>query len=227
MRAGWVCTSARAWAARGSAIGSSGFQIRYAATPTRRSTTAPHSSQTMARARGDGLRSSMRGLHRLDKPKDPSVQVASVKYFIYSENLHSNQLKERAPEAVFLLRGYLPDHTLTFPRWSSQWRCGLASITPSVGDRVWGVVFEITPEDLKIIDQYGDEVPPGAFRHCIINVCPEHEANQAPQKEMVTTHRGRLPGRCLVQECHRIRRRRHPRRAHRQGQTGGSAQAAG
>src|SRR5438128_6174562 len=93
----------------------------------------------MVRARGDGLRSSMRGLHRLDKPKDPSVQVASVKYFIYSENLHPNQLKERAPEAVFLLRGYLPDHTLTFPRWSSQCGGGLAAIPHSVGTRSWGV----------------------------------------------------------------------------------------
>src|SRR2546425_5618108 len=103
-------------------------------------------------------------------------QVAPVKYFIYSETLHQNQLKGRAPEATFLFRAYLPDHTLTFPRWSSQWRCGLASITPSVGDRGLGVVFEITPEDPKIIHQYGDEVPSGAFRHCTINVYPEHEA---------------------------------------------------
>src|SRR3989475_11010529 len=164
VRAGWVCPSARAWAARGSAIGSSGFQIRYAATPTKRSATAPHSSQTMVRARGGGLRSSMRGLHRLDKPKDPSVQVASVKYFIYSENLHPNQLKERAPEAVFLLRGYLPDHTLTFPRWSSQWRGRLARFTPSVGDRAWGGVVGITPKDLRLTDQDGDEGPRARLR---------------------------------------------------------------
>lgn len=111
-----------------------------------------------------------------------------MKYFIYSETLHPNQLKERAPEAVFQYRAYVPDHTLAFPRWSSQWRCGLASLIPCPGERVWGVVFEITPEDLKILDQYGDEVPPGAFRHSTINVCPEHEVNQAPWKEMVTTH---------------------------------------
>jgi gamma-glutamylcyclotransferase len=111
-----------------------------------------------------------------------------VKYFIYSENLHPNQLKERAPEHSFLYRAYLPDHTLAFPRWSTVWRCGMASVTPSVGDRVWGVVFEITPEDFKILDQYGDEVPQGAFRHSTINVCPEHEPEQGARKEMVTTH---------------------------------------
>jgi len=111
-----------------------------------------------------------------------------VKYFIYSETLHPRQLKERAPEATFLHRAYLPDHTLTFPRWSSQWRGGLASVTPSIGEQVWGVVFDITPEDLKILDQHGEEVPAGAFRHSTINVHPEHEAGQTPSKEMVTTH---------------------------------------
>jgi len=55
-----------------------------------------------------------------------------VKYFIYSEALHPNQLKERAPEATFLYRAYVPDHTLAFPRWSSQWRGGLASIVGSI-----------------------------------------------------------------------------------------------
>ncbi len=111
-----------------------------------------------------------------------------MKYFIYSETLHPQQLKERAPEAKFLHRAYVPDHTVAFPRWSSQWRCGLASIVPSIGDRVWGAVFEITQEDLKILDQHGDEVPAGAFRHSTINVYPEHEADEAPKKEMVTTY---------------------------------------
>ena len=40
----------------------------------------------------------------------------------------------------------------------------------------------------EILDQYGDEVPPGAFRHSTINVCPEHEEDQPARKEMVTTH---------------------------------------
>jgi gamma-glutamylcyclotransferase len=111
-----------------------------------------------------------------------------VKYFIYSETLHPNQLKERAPEHAFLFRAYLPDHTVGFPRWSSQWRCGIASVVPSMGDRVWGAVFEITPEDLKVLDLYGDEVPPGAFRHSTINVIPEHELDEVSAKQMVTTH---------------------------------------
>ncbi len=123
-----------------------------------------------------------------------------MKYFIYSEALHPNQLKERAPEATFLYRAYVPDHTLAFPRWSSQWRGGLASIVPSLGDRVWGVVFDITQEDLKILDQYGDEVPAGSFRHSTINVCLQHEADQPPPKEMVTTHIAKPAGKFKPQD---------------------------
>lgn len=136
----------------------------------------------------------------LDKREHHWLQVIPVKYFIYNETLHPNQLKERAPEHSFLFRAYLPDHTLAFPRWSTVWRCGIASVVPSVGDRVWGVVFEITPEDLKILDQYGEEVPAGAFRHSTINVCQEHEEDQRPVKEMVTTHIAKSAGKFKPKE---------------------------
>lgn len=123
-----------------------------------------------------------------------------MKYFIYSETLNPRQLKERAPEHVFVYRAYLQDHTIAFPRWSSQWQCGIASIVPSPGDRVWGVVFEITQEDLKILDQYGDEVPPGSFRHSLINVCLEHEEDQTPRREMVTAHVAKQAGKFKPQD---------------------------
>ena len=106
-----------------------------------------------------------------------------MRVFIYADNLHPNQLKKRAPEHKFLFKAYLPDHTIHFPRFSSQWRCGLASITPSPGERVWGAVFELTDEDLKILDAFDGEVPEGAFRHLEVTVMTEDE-----QKELVTTH---------------------------------------
>ena len=106
-----------------------------------------------------------------------------MRVFIYADNLHPNQLKKRAPEHKFLFKAYLPDHTIHFPRFSSQWRCGLASVTPSPGERVWGAVFELTGEDLKILDAYDGEVPEGAFRHLEVTVMTEDE-----KKELVTTH---------------------------------------
>jgi gamma-glutamylcyclotransferase len=106
-----------------------------------------------------------------------------MRFFLYADNLNPTQLKRRAPEHKFLFKAYLQDHTVGLPRFSSQWRCGLASIIPSQGERVWGVVFEITDEDLKLLDAFGGEVPEGAYRHLEINVVTEED-----QKELVTTH---------------------------------------
>ncbi len=106
-----------------------------------------------------------------------------MRLFIYADNLHPGQLKRRAPEHKFLFKACLNDHTIHFPRFSSQWRCGLASITPSQGERVWGVVCELTDEDLKIVDAFDGEVLEGAFRHLEATVVTEDD-----RKELVTTH---------------------------------------
>ncbi len=118
-----------------------------------------------------------------------------MRVFIYADNLHPTQLKRRAPEHRFLFKAYLPDHTIHFPRFSSQWRCGLASITPSPGERVWGGVFELTDEDLKILETFDGEVPEGAFRHLEVTVMTEED-----QKELVTTHAANPIGKFRVKD---------------------------
>jgi gamma-glutamylcyclotransferase len=48
---------------------------------------------------------------------------------------------------------------------------------------VWGAVFEITDEDLKLLDEFENDVPQGAYRHVPVTVVtPEGE------KALVTTH---------------------------------------
>ena len=118
-----------------------------------------------------------------------------MRVFIYADNLNPTQLKRRAPEHQFLFKAYLPDHTIHFPRFSSQWRCGLASVTPSPGERLWGAVFELTDEDLKILDAYDGEIPEGAFRHLEVTVMTEDE-----QKELVTTHAANPIGKFRVKD---------------------------
>jgi gamma-glutamylcyclotransferase len=104
-------------------------------------------------------------------------------FFLYADNLNPTQLKRRAPEHKFLAKAYLPDHTIHFSRWSSQWRCGLASVTPSPGERVWGIIVGLTDEDVKSLDTFEDEVPPNAFRHVQVTVIGEDG-----EKQLVTTH---------------------------------------
>ena len=81
-----------------------------------------------------------------------------MRFFIYADNLNPTQLKRRAPEHQFLFKAYIPDHTIKFGRWSNQWRCGLATIVPSAGERVWGAVFELTPEDVEELDKFERKV---------------------------------------------------------------------
>jgi gamma-glutamylcyclotransferase len=106
-----------------------------------------------------------------------------MKFFVYADNLNPTQLKRRAPEHQFVGKAYLPEHTIHFCRWSSQWRCGLASVTPQAGERVWGIVLEITDEDLKLLDDFEGEVPQGTYRHLPITVMSEEG-----EKMLVTTH---------------------------------------
>jgi gamma-glutamylcyclotransferase len=56
-------------------------------------------------------------------------------------------------------------------------------VVPEPGDRVWGVVLEITDEDLKLLDEFEGEVPSNAFRHVPVTVITE-----TGEKELVTTH---------------------------------------
>ena len=89
-----------------------------------------------------------------------------MRFFMYADNLNPTQLKRRAPEHQFLFKAYIPDHTITFGRWSNQWRCGLATITPSAGERVWGAVFELTPEDIQELDKFEGDLPRRSFSTC-------------------------------------------------------------
>jgi gamma-glutamylcyclotransferase len=109
----------------------------------------------------------------LDRDTGIFGRNSSMKFFLYGDHLNPTQLKRRAPEHQFLMLATLPEHTIKFCRWSSQWRCGLASVTPSPGEQVWGGIFEVTDEDLKLMDRFEDDVPPSAFRQVQVTVLSE------------------------------------------------------
>jgi gamma-glutamylcyclotransferase len=106
-----------------------------------------------------------------------------MKFFLYADNLNPSQLKRRAPEHKPIGKAYLPDHTVQFCRWSSQWRCGLPSVIPSPGEKVWGMIFEITDEDQKLLDEFEGDVPEGAFHHVEVTVITDTD-----EKTLVTTY---------------------------------------
>ncbi len=85
-----------------------------------------------------------------------SSENTPLYYYAYGSNLRTAQMAERTGEAVPAGRAALPGHVLAFRKISSD-RTGKADIRPTgrAGDRVIGVLFEVTREALAKLD--GDE----------------------------------------------------------------------
>lgn len=88
------------------------------------------------------------------------------RYFAYGSNLHVAQMVARCPSARPLGAAYLPGHTLGFFGRSRGWDAsGVANVRPvpeppggvhheEAQDRVYGAIYELTEEDLHILDGY-------------------------------------------------------------------------
>lgn len=84
-------------------------------------------------------------------------------YFAYGSNLWRRQMKERCPEhrliGVGVLKGY---------RWIISER-GYANIVKSDQDKVYGVVYKISPSDEQTLDTK-EGVHSGAYRKEMMNI---------------------------------------------------------
>ena len=82
-----------------------------------------------------------------------------ILYFAFGSNLKRRRLQINCPSAQFLCKAELKDYKLVFAGSSTFWGGGTATIRPSPGDRVWGAVWELNPEDLLSLDsQLGDHL---------------------------------------------------------------------
>lgn len=75
-------------------------------------------------------------------------------YFAYGSNLNVAQMQHRCPGHVVVGMGALRDHRLAFPITSHDWGGGVASVVPSHGAVVWGMVYELTDEHLAALDGF-------------------------------------------------------------------------
>lgn len=76
-------------------------------------------------------------------------------YFAFGSNLFRSQMLERCPKAVALCRAVLPDFELCFPLESRKWKgCGVAGIRRADGNKVKGVLYILTLECLRTLDDY-------------------------------------------------------------------------
>ncbi len=73
-------------------------------------------------------------------------------YFAYGSNMDPTQMMTRCKNSRVVGVAVLHDHELCFPRLSEHRGCGVASVTPRSGKHVWGILYQLTPEDVDALD---------------------------------------------------------------------------
>ncbi len=74
--------------------------------------------------------------------------MTELLYFAYGSNMDRDQMLERCPDAKIIGSAYLPNYELSFPRFSRNRGCAVASIESASDKNLWGVLFELTPRDV-------------------------------------------------------------------------------
>ena len=74
-------------------------------------------------------------------------------YFAYGSNLDERQMKQRCPSCKFKTEAYVPGYTIAFTRCSDKRHGGVADIVQCPHEVVWGVVYELSDEDVGRLDK--------------------------------------------------------------------------
>ena len=95
----------------------------------------------------------------------------TVYYFAYGSNMNWPQMQRRCPSARFVCVGRLLGHDFGITRHSRLRNCGTANVYPAPDKEVCGIVYDITDEDLRILDGFED-----GYRREILPVHPLEES---------------------------------------------------
>jgi len=89
-------------------------------------------------------------------------------YFAYGSNLSEDQMRMRCPGSRLLGNARLPGYSLAFTAYSKRREGGVADIIESPLSSVWGLVYELTDDDLNALD--GFECCPGFYERIEVRV---------------------------------------------------------
>lgn len=82
------------------------------------------------------------------------MKITEIHYFAYGSNLCPQQIIARCPSARFVAAGMLPDHQLIFPRYSCNWKCGVAGIKKTSGECIEGAVYAMSVNCIERLDEH-------------------------------------------------------------------------
>ncbi len=98
-----------------------------------------------------------------------------MKYFAYGSNLDSDDLsdwckrkKEKLPQLSNPIIAILEDYKLGFTKYSGSRESGVADIVYSKNEFVYGVIFDVSEDDFRILDK--KEGAPRFYKRCVFKV---------------------------------------------------------
>jgi gamma-glutamylcyclotransferase len=77
-------------------------------------------------------------------------------YFAYGSNMNWPQMQRRCPSSRFVCAARLPGYRLAIARHSRLRDCGTANIFRDSDSDVWGIVYEVSDNDMLTMDEFED-----------------------------------------------------------------------
>ena len=77
-------------------------------------------------------------------------------YFAYGSNMDWPQMQRRCPSSTFVCVARLADYHFVIGRHSRLRHCGTATVVAQRGGEVWGIVYDVSDEDLLALDAFED-----------------------------------------------------------------------
>jgi hypothetical protein len=98
--------------------------------------------------------------------------MANVLYFAYGSNMDPVQMESRCPDARALGRAHLAE-------WEVRiYERGFATIVNAPGSVTWGVLWDVSPSDVRSLDRY-EGVADGLYRREMLTVHGPESAHVA------------------------------------------------
>lgn len=97
-------------------------------------------------------------------------------------------MKQRCPDSILLGKAVLQNYKIAFTIFSPVRKCGCADIVPSQGDEVWGLLYEISSDDLAKSDKA--EGHPINYRRFQIQVKDDQQKEHIVETYEVATKQG-------------------------------------
>ena len=77
-------------------------------------------------------------------------------YFAYGSNMNEEQILARCANPKVVAVAKLPHHRVAFFGYSKAWDGAMATVVPSPGQEVWGVIYELNSSDRDRLDAWQD-----------------------------------------------------------------------